>query len=113
MGLAVHAAKHSKREHSKETDNNYCIRRIQRPPFNGIVLRILDKEIASGYKKTNFAYNDSKIDAYQEVKLDIVKNTYALTDNEITGNNFYLFYAVNMETGKEELYQYEEVLRVL
>lgn len=77
--------------------------------FNGTVLRILDKEIEAGYKKTNFDYNDSKIDAYQEVKLDIVKNTYALTDNEITGNNFYLFYAVNMETGKEELYQYDSV----
>lgn len=77
--------------------------------FNGKTLRILDKEVSDGYKKTSFTYNDTKIDSYQEVKLDIIKNTYALDNNEITGNNFYLFYAVNMETGKEELYQYDSV----
>lgn len=78
--------------------------------FNGIVLRILDKKLDGGYKKTSFNYNDTKIDSYQEVKLDIIKNTYALEeDNDISGNNFYLFYAINMETGKEELYQYDSV----
>lgn len=77
--------------------------------FNGVVLRILDKEISGGYKKTNFSYNNSKIESYQEVKLDIIKNTYALDNNDIKGNNFYLFYAINMETGKEELYQYDSV----
>ena len=75
--------------------------------FNGMVLRVLDKELDGGYKKTNFTYNDAVINGYQEVKLDIVKNTYALDDNEISGNNFYLFYAINLETGKEELYQYD------
>ena len=77
--------------------------------FNGMVLRVLDKKMPSGYKKTSFSYNDTKIDSYQEVKLDIIKNTYALDNNDISGNNFYLFYAVNMETGKEELYQYDSV----
>ena len=77
--------------------------------FNGMVLRILDKEVEGGYKKTNFSYNNIKIDSYQEVKLDIIKNTYALDNNDITGNDFYLFYAINMETGKEELYQYDAV----
>ena len=77
--------------------------------FNGMVLRVLDKEMPMGYKKTNFSYNEMKIDSYQEVKLDIIKNTYALDNNDINGNNFYLFYAVNMETGKEELYQYDAV----
>ena len=77
--------------------------------FNGMVLRILDKEVSGGYKKTSFLYNDMKIDSYQEVKLDILKNTYALEDNEVRGNNFYLFYAINMENGKEELYQYDSV----
>ena len=78
--------------------------------FNGMVLRVLDKELDGGYKKTSFNYNDTKIDSYQEVKLDIIKNTYALEeDNDISGNNFYLFYAINMETGKEELYQYDSV----
>lgn len=75
--------------------------------FNGTVLRVLDKEIAEGYKKTSFSYNDTNITSYQEVKLDILKNTYALDNNEISGNDFYLFYAINVETGKEELYQYD------
>lgn len=77
--------------------------------FNGKVLRIIDKELDGGYKKTSFSYNGSKIDSYQEVKLDILKNTYALDNNDISGNNFYLFYAINLETGKEELYQYDSV----
>lgn len=77
--------------------------------FNGMVLRVLDKQLDGGYKKTNFSYNDKKIDGYQEVKLDILKNTYALDNNDVSGNNFYLFYAINMETGKEELYQYDAV----
>ena len=78
--------------------------------FNGMVLRIIDKKLDGGYKKTSFNYNDTKIDSYQEVKLDIIKNTYALEeDNDISGNNFYLFYAINMETGKEELYQYDSL----
>ena len=71
------------------------------------MLRVIDKELEGGYKKTNFYYNNTKIDSYQEVKLDIIKNTYALDDNDITGNSFYLFYAINLETGKEELYQYD------
>lgn len=77
--------------------------------FNGKVLRIIDKELEGGYKKTSFSYNNTKIDSYQEVKLDIIKNTYALDNNEISGNSFYLFYAINLETGKEELYQYDSV----
>jgi len=77
--------------------------------FNGKVLRIIDKKLDGGYKKTSFSYNDSKIESYQEVKLDILKNTYALDNNDISGNNFYLFYAINLETGKEELYQYDSV----
>ena len=74
--------------------------------FNGTTLQILDKEI-KGSKKTTFTYNDTKIDGYQAVKLDLIKNTYALDDNEIEGNKFYLFYAINLETGKEYLYQYD------
>jgi len=75
--------------------------------FNGKILRIIDKKLEGGYKKTSFSYNDTKIDSYQEVKLDIIKNTYALDNNEIVGNSFYLFYAINLETGEEELYQYD------
>ena len=75
--------------------------------FNGTILQILDKALKKGYKKTNFIYDNDKITSYQEVKLDIVKNTYALDNNDITGNQFYLFYAKNIETGKTSLYQYD------
>lgn len=75
--------------------------------FNGMVVRVLDKELDGGYKKTSFLYNNSKISSYQEVKLDIIKNTYALDNNEVSGNDFYLFYGINMESGKEELYQFD------
>ena len=88
-------------------DNGYFLYNEQ--VFNGMVLRILDKELEGGYKKTSFSYNEKDINSYQEVKMDIIKNTYALDNNDIEGNDFYLFYAVNMDTGKEELYQYDAV----
>lgn len=75
--------------------------------FNGMVLQVLDKPLEDGYKKVNFIYNDDKINSYQEVKLDIIKNTFAKENNDIAGNQFYLFYAINVETGKEYLYQYD------
>ena len=74
--------------------------------FNGTTLYILDKEVPQT-KKTTFKYDDDVITSYQEVKLDYIKNTYALDNNDIQGNQFYLFYAQNIETGKEELYQYD------
>lgn len=74
--------------------------------FNGTTLQVLDKEV-SGAKLTSFIYDSDKIPSYQEVKLDIIKNTYALDNNDIGGNQFYLFYAINVETGKESLYQYD------
>lgn len=77
--------------------------------FNGTTLQILNKELEGSYKKVNFIYDNDKIDSYQEVKMDILKNTYALDNNDITGNQFYLFYAKNVETGKENLYQYDAV----
>ena len=75
--------------------------------FNGTILQVLNKALKKGYKKTNFIYDNDKITSYQEVKLDIIKNTYALDNNDITGNQFYLFYAKNIETGKTSLYQYD------
>lgn len=74
--------------------------------FNGTTLQILDKKI-DGYKAVEFIYDDDKITSYQEVKMDLIKNTYALDNNDISGNQFYLFYAKNVETGKEDLYQYD------
>ena len=81
--------------------------------FGGITLQILDKELNNNYKKTSFAYNDDKINCYQEVKTDIIKNTYALDTNDVIGNGFYLFYAKNVETGKESLYQYDDVEKTI
>lgn len=75
--------------------------------FNGTILQILDKALKKGYKRTNFIYDNDKIPSYQEVKLNIIKNTYALDNNDIAGNQFYLFYAKNIETGKTSLYQYD------
>lgn len=74
--------------------------------FGGTTLEILDKKV-SNLKKTSFTYDEAKITSYQEVKMDLIKNTYALDNNDITGNQFYLFYAKNVETGKEYLYQYD------
>lgn len=81
--------------------------------FNGTVLQVLDKSLDGGYKKVNFIYDNDKINSYQEVKLDIIKNTYAKENNDIAGNQFYLFYAKNVETGKENLYQYDAVEKTI
>ena len=69
-------------------------------------MRILNKEVPQT-KKTTFKYDNDEITSYQEVKLDYLKNTYALDNNDIDGNQFYLFYALNLENGKESLYQYD------
>ncbi len=75
--------------------------------FGGKTLQILAKDLGNGYRKTAFNYGTDKIVAYQTIKLDLLKNTYALDSDEVTGNQFYLFYAKNIETGKESLYQYD------
>ena len=72
-----------------------------------MTLQLVLKDAPLGYKKTTFLYDGNKVDSYQEVKVDILKNTYAVSDNDITGNQYYLFYAKNVETGKENLYQYD------
>jgi len=77
--------------------------------FNGITLNPTNKKVVGEVKESNFEYNEEVINAYQNVKLDIIKNTYALENNDITGNQFYLFYARNLDTGKEELYQYDAI----
>lgn len=75
--------------------------------FGATTLQILDKDINNHYVKTNFNYDGDKIPSYQTAKIDIIKNTYALDSDNIVGNQFYLFYAKNVETGKENLYQYD------
>lgn len=88
-------------------DNKYTL--YKEYTFGGKTLQVLDKDIGDGYKKTSFIYGTDKIFAYQAVKLDLLKNTYALDNDLVTGNQFYLFYAKNIETGKENLYQYDAV----
>lgn len=80
--------------------------KYQEHTFNGTTLQIIDKKVPNT-NKTAFTYDSDKINSYQEVKLDLLKNTYALDNNEIEGNQYYLFYAINVETGKESLYQYD------
>ena len=80
--------------------------KYQEHTFNGTTLQIIDKKVPNT-NETTFTYDSDKITSYQEVKLDLLKNTYALDNNEIEGNQYYLFYAINVETGKESLYQYD------
>ena len=77
--------------------------------FGGTTLQLLDKELESGYKKTSFIYEGDNIVSYQEVKPDIIKNTYALDTENVILDQFYLFYAKNLETGKQNLYQYDAI----
>jgi len=75
--------------------------------FNGTTLQILDKSLDKRYKKVTFKYDDDLITSYQEVKKDIIKSTFALDNDEVIDDKYYLFYAKNLETGKEYLYQYD------
>lgn len=81
--------------------------------FGGTTIQVLDKEVTGSYKKTNFTYDSDKINSYQEVKPDIIKNTYALDTEDVIGNQFYLFYAKNVENGKESLYQYDAIEKTI
>ena len=66
--------------------------------FNGITLYLTGKKVdLPNFKKTSFSYNDDKIEAY------------LLSEDKLSGSSekYYLFYAVNIETGKENLYQYD------
>ena len=58
------------------------------------------------YKMTTFTYNDDEIKAYKLDNNGIIKSTYAADEST---KNFFLFYAINVETGKESLYQYDAV----
>lgn len=81
--------------------------------FGKTTLQVLDKELERGYKKTSFTYDGDKIDSYQEAKPDIIKSTYALNNDKVVGNQFYLFYAKNLENGVESLYQYDALEKTI
>lgn len=74
--------------------------------FGATTLQIIDRKI-NNLKKTSFTYDGEEITAYQEYKLNILKNTYALEENTVSSKDFYLFYAKNLETGKDNIYQYD------
>ena len=106
LGYDLVALKDSKGNINYYIYNNNKYTLYKEYTFNGQTLEIIDKSVSNG-KKVTFSYDGDRITAYQTVKLDILKNTYALDSDEITGNQFYLFYAKNIETGKESLYQYD------
>lgn len=74
--------------------------------FNGITLYLTGKDVdIPSFKKTSFNYDEDSLEGYQLTDNGLIKKTYALDDTDL--QNFYLFYAVNIETGEESLYQYD------
>ncbi len=74
--------------------------------FNGITLYLTEKNVdIPSFKKTSFNYAEDSLEGYKFADDNLIKKTYALDDTDL--QNFYLFYAVNIETGEESLYQYD------
>ena len=74
--------------------------------FNGITLYLTGKNVdIPSFKKTLFNYAEDSLEGYKFADDNLIKKTYALDDADL--QNFYLFYAVNIETGEESLYQYD------
>ena len=75
--------------------------------MGGITLYLTNKNYKDkNYKMTTFTYNEDEIKAYKLSNNSIIKSTYAADEST---KNFFLFYAINVETGKESLYQYDAV----
>ena len=76
--------------------------------IGNVNLNILDmpsSEVPSGYSKVIFEYNDEKIEGYQYIEKGV---TYA-ADEEVRGNDFYLLYAVNENSGEKGIYVYDKL----
>lgn len=76
--------------------------------IGNVNLNILDMpsgELPSGYSKVTFEYNNEKIEGYQYVDKSV---TYA-ADDSVSGNDFYLLYAVNEMNGEKGLYVYDKL----
>lgn len=58
--------------------------------FSGLTLYIIDKEVENNNNKKELNINDEIVTAY------------------ILNDNYYYFYAINLTTGKENLYRYDE-----
>lgn len=69
------------------------------------VLSMPNSKIPEGYSKVSFKYNDNKLEGYQYINSNV---TYA-ADDTVTGNDFYLIYAVNELSGEEGLYVYDKL----
>ena len=76
--------------------------------FNGITLYLTGKNVdINNYDETTFNYNNDKLNAYKLSDDGLIKKTYALDIDEL--KNYYLFYAINVNTGEEHLYQYDPI----
>lgn len=76
--------------------------------FNGITLYLTGKNVdINNYDETTFNYNNDKLNAYKLSDNGLIKKTYALDIDEL--KNYYLFYAINVNTGEEHLYQYDPI----
>lgn len=74
--------------------------------FNGITLYLTGKDVnIDNYDETTFSYNNDKLNAYKLSDNSLIKKTYALDVDEL--KNYYLFYAINVNTGEENLYKYD------
>lgn len=75
-----------------EKENSYTI--YKEYTFKSLIICVIDDDskIPEGYTKTNIKIDDKEIDAYQ------------LTSD----SKYYLFYGINVETGKENLYVYDK-----
>lgn len=74
--------------------------------FNGITLYLTGKDVnIDNYDETTFNYNNDKLNAYKLSDNSLIKKTYALDVDEL--KNYYLFYAINVNTGEENLYKYD------
>lgn len=77
--------------------------------IGGLSLNILSMPsniLPSGYSKVYFKYNENKIEGYQYIDKNV---TYAATDDTVSGNDFYLIYAINEVTGDKGLYVYDKL----
>lgn len=69
------------------------------------ILSMPSGKLPDGYIKVSFEYNDEKIEGYQYIEKGV---TYA-ADATVSGNDFYLLYAVNEISGEEGLYVYDKL----
>jgi len=69
------------------------------------VLPMPSDKIPKGYSKVTFEYNEQKIEGYQYTD----KNTTYAIDETVSGNDFYLIYAINEVTGVEGIYVYDKL----